>query len=46
VLALSISQTGDRRPKDNGGVNYHYKMCKEIMSKETGKQIFLYSTMK
>jgi hypothetical protein len=42
VLALSISQTGDRRPKDSGGVNHHYKTCKEIMSKETSKQIFLY----
>jgi hypothetical protein len=37
---------GDRRPKDSGGANHHYKMCKEIMSKETNKQIFLYSTSK
>jgi hypothetical protein len=43
---LSISRTGDRRPKDSGGANHHYKMCKEIMSKETNKQIFLYSTSK
>jgi guanylate kinase len=46
VLALSVSQTGDRRPKDSDGVNHHYKMCKEIMSKETSKQILLYSTSK
>jgi hypothetical protein len=32
--------------KDSGGVNHHYKTCKEIMSKETSKQIFLYSTSK
>jgi hypothetical protein len=43
VLALSISRTGDRRPKDSGGVNHHHKTCKEITSKETSKQIFLYS---
>jgi hypothetical protein len=36
---------GDRRPKDSGGANHHYKMCKEITSKETSKQIFLYSMM-
>jgi hypothetical protein len=41
VLALSVSQTGDRRPKDSGGANHHYKMCKEITSKETNKQIFI-----
>jgi hypothetical protein len=46
VLALSVSRTGDRRPKDCGGANHHYKTCKEIMSKETSKQIFLYSTSK
>jgi hypothetical protein len=45
VLALSISRIGDRRPKDSGGMNHHYKTCKEIMSKETSKQIFLYSMM-
>jgi hypothetical protein len=37
---------GDRRPKDSGGVNHHYKTGKEIMSKEASKQIFLYSTLK
>jgi hypothetical protein len=37
---------GDRGQKDSGGVNHHYKMCMEIMSKETIKQIFLYSTLK
>jgi hypothetical protein len=37
---------GDRRPKHSGGANHHYKMCKEIMSKETNKEIFLYSTSK
>jgi hypothetical protein len=36
---------GDRRPKDHGGANHHYKKFKEIMSKETSKQIFLYSMM-
>jgi hypothetical protein len=36
---------GDRRPKDSGGANHHYKTCKKIMSKETNKQIFLYLTM-
>jgi hypothetical protein len=36
---------GDRRPKDSGWVNHHYKTCKEIMSKETSKQTFLYSMM-
>jgi hypothetical protein len=46
VLALSVSWMGDRRPKDSGGANHHYKMCKEIVSKETSKQIFLYSTSK
>jgi hypothetical protein len=45
VLALSVSRTGDRRPKDGGGVNHHYKACKEITSKEASKQIFLYSMM-
>jgi hypothetical protein len=35
---------GDRRQKDSGGANYHYKTCKKIMSKETSKQIFLYLT--
>jgi hypothetical protein len=34
VVTLSISRTGDRTPKDSGGVNNHYKMCKEIMSKD------------
>jgi hypothetical protein len=29
VLALSVSQTGDRRLKDSGGANHHYKTCKE-----------------
>jgi hypothetical protein len=42
VLALSVSRTGDRRPKDSGGANHYYKTCKEIMSKESSKQIFLY----
>jgi hypothetical protein len=42
---LSISQMGYRRPKDSGGADHHYKMCKKIMSKETSKQIFLYLTM-
>jgi hypothetical protein len=37
---------GDRRPKDSGGVNHHYKRCMEIMSKETSKKIFLYSISK
>jgi hypothetical protein len=46
VLALSVSWTGDKRPKDSGGANHHYKTCKEIMSKETSKQISLYSTSK
>jgi hypothetical protein len=46
VLALSVSQFGDTRPKDSGGVNHHYKTFKEIMSEETSKQIFLYSTSK
>jgi hypothetical protein len=46
VLALSVSRTGDRRPKDSGGANHHYKTCKEITSKETSKQIFLYSSLK
>jgi hypothetical protein len=36
----------DRRPKDSGGANHHYKTCKEITTKETSKQIFLYSTSK
>jgi hypothetical protein len=36
---------GDRRPKDSGGANHHYKTCKKIMTKETSKQIFLYLTM-
>jgi hypothetical protein len=27
-------------------LDHHYKTCKEIMSKETIKQIFLYSTSK
>jgi hypothetical protein len=44
VLALSVSRTGDRRQKDSGGVNHHYKMCKKIMCKETRKQFFLYLT--
>jgi hypothetical protein len=43
VLALSVRRMGDIRPKDSGGVNHHYKMCKEITSEETSKQIFLYS---
>jgi hypothetical protein len=43
---LGVSRTGDRRPKDSGGANHHYKMCKEITSKEASKQIFLYSTSK
>jgi hypothetical protein len=34
VLALSISRTGDRRPKDSGGANHHYKTCKEIRAKK------------
>jgi hypothetical protein len=46
VLALSVSQMGDRTPKDCGGVNHHYKTCKEMMSKETSKRIFFYSTSK
>jgi hypothetical protein len=25
VLALSVSRTGDKRPKDSGGANLHYK---------------------
>jgi hypothetical protein len=37
---------GDWRPKDSGGANHHCKTCKETMSKETNKQIFLYSTSK
>jgi hypothetical protein len=37
VLALNVSQTGVRRPKDSSGVNHHYKTCKEITSKETNK---------
>jgi hypothetical protein len=37
---------GDRTPKYIGGVNHHYKTCKEIMRKETSKGIFLYSTSK
>jgi hypothetical protein len=37
---------GDRRPKDSGRVNHHYKTGKEIMSKEASKQIFLYLTLK
>jgi hypothetical protein len=45
VLVLSVSRTGDGRPTDSGGANHHYKMCKEITSKETSKQIFLYSMM-
>jgi hypothetical protein len=32
---------GDKKPKDSGGVNHHYKTSKKIMSKETSKQIFL-----
>jgi hypothetical protein len=43
---LIVSRTGDRRSKDSGGVNHHYKTCKEIMSKQTSKQIFLYSISK
>jgi hypothetical protein len=35
---------GDKKPKDSGGVNHHYKTSKKIMSKETSKQIFLYLT--
>jgi hypothetical protein len=31
---------GDRRPKDSGGVNHHYKTCKEIMSKEIVSKSF------
>jgi hypothetical protein len=46
VLALSGSRMGDRTPKDSGGANHHYKTCKEIMSKETSKRIFVYSTSK
>jgi hypothetical protein len=42
VLQFGISRTGDRRPKDSGGVNHHYKTCKKIGSKETSNQIFLY----
>jgi hypothetical protein len=34
TLGVSVSQTGDRRRKDSGGVNHHYKTCKEIMSEE------------
>jgi hypothetical protein len=45
VLALSVSRTGDKRLKDSGGANHHYKTCKEITRKETSKQIFLYSMM-
>jgi hypothetical protein len=41
VLALTVSRMGD-----SGGANHHYKTCKEITSKETSKQIFLYSTSK
>jgi hypothetical protein len=29
VLALSISQTGYRTPKDSGGVNHHYKRSRK-----------------
>jgi hypothetical protein len=36
---------GDRRPKDSGGMNHHYKTCKEIMSKESSKEIFLYTSL-
>jgi hypothetical protein len=25
MSALSVSQTGDRKPKDSGGANHHYK---------------------
>jgi hypothetical protein len=46
VLVLSGSRMGDKRPKDSGGANHHYQTCKEIMSKETSKQIFFYSTSK
>jgi hypothetical protein len=46
VLALSVSRTSDRSPKDCGGANHHYKTFKEITGKETSKQIFLYSTSK
>jgi hypothetical protein len=46
VLALSVSQTGDRIPKESGGANHQYKTYEEIMSKEISKQIFLYSTSK
>jgi hypothetical protein len=41
VLALTVSRMGD-----SGGANHHYKTCKEITSKETSKQIFIYSTSK
>jgi hypothetical protein len=46
VLALSVSDMSDGRPKDSSGANHHYKTCKEITSKETSEQIFLYSTLK
>jgi hypothetical protein len=46
VLALTVSWMCDRRSKDSGGANHHYKTCKEITIKETSKQIFLYSTLK
>jgi hypothetical protein len=32
---------GDRGQKDSGGVNHHYKMCMEIMSKETSKSSYI-----
>jgi hypothetical protein len=45
-VSAKRSRMGDRTPKDSGGVNHHYKTCKEIMSKESSKRIFLYSTLK
>jgi hypothetical protein len=46
VLVLSVSRTGGKRPKDSGGAYHHYETCEEIMSKETSKQILLYSMSK
>jgi hypothetical protein len=41
TLGVSVSRTGDRRPKDSGGANHHYKMGNEIMKKKpTSKSFF------
>jgi hypothetical protein len=38
VLALSVSRMGDRRSKDTGGANHHYKRARKSGEKKLGSK--------